>query len=439
VRATRAAALAVLAVLGCGGPRTRIVDAADRGDVADALARYDELARADGDDLELLARVALAVLEAATASDDAEVRGDAVRELATGGTLAEPALERIARGTGPSAMQALAALGRRGHADSLRMLRGLVEHADAEVRAAAVLALDPREDRSVLFALCAETSAVVRASATLRLGALGPDDAEALALLEERARVDPEPSVRAAAVRALGSYEAAAISGLRDRLSDPSASVRFVVLEALVRADREGARATIGSLLAMPPAMESIEAARILASTVGGPAEVPSDADREIALAYLRQALYAPDPNLRSQAGIALVGIPGRDDLLADLGAALGRETDADATLSLARAILRRDATASDARDRLRALAADPTGLVGVQAAIELASHDEPAGLDALRAAIGGIEGRLRRLAVHALARDARRPAETRPLLEDGDPRVRVAAAGGIVAAYAAR
>ena len=185
----------------------------------------------------------------------------------------------------------------------------------ADVRAASTLALDPHEDRAQLVALALETNEHVRAAASLRLGALGPDDEAARLLLEERARVDPDAGVRAAAVRALGSYGPAAIPGLRDRLSDPEPSVRMMAITSLVRADRVLARDTIAAMLATPPAMDSIEAARALATTVGRPDEAPSTEDRVTALAYLRQALAAPDPALRAQAAVALVGVPGRDDL----------------------------------------------------------------------------------------------------------------------------
>lgn len=437
-------ALSILASLSlvlpaCGGPRSRIAESIDHHELDVALSRYDELAAHDGDDLELLARIGLLLLEEASADVDRDVRREAVRELSAAGVPAQATLERVAEGTGPGATDALITLGRRGHGESLRLLRGMVEHEDAEVRAASVLSLEPVADRALIFALAIETSPVVRAAATLRLGALGPSDADALALLEDRARVDPEPNVRGAAVRALGSFEASAIPALRERLSDPASPVRLAALEALVRADRAIARASIGALLAMPPAVESIEAARILASAVGGPEERPTDEDRQTALAYLRQALLASDPQLRAQAGVALVGLPGRDDLLGELVAALARETDGTAVLALARAVLRRDESLEPARARLLALASADPGRVGLSAATELAALGDAAGIDHVRRHAAGTDPELRRAAVRALARDALRPFEVRAALGDADPRVRVAAAGGIVAAYAAR
>lgn len=438
-RPAAAVMLSCLVAAGCGGPRARIVEATERGDVEAALARYDELAAHDGGDLELLHVIALRLLSDAAASDDPDVRADAIRELSLAGVPALSTLERLSTAGGASATAALLALARRGHPGALRLLRGMVDDERPDVRAACTLALDPDADRTLLFALALEPSERVRAAATLRLGALGPSDVEARLLLEERARVDPDAGVRAAAVRALGSYASAAIASLRDRLSDPEPSVRLASIEALVRADRAGARNTIAAMLATPPAMESIEAARILASSVGLPDAPPSAEDRSSALAYLRQALLAPDPALRAQAAIALVGVPGRDDLAAPLEGALARETDESAAFSMARALLRRASAATSALERLRALATAEGGRLGLEAAVVLAEEGDETGIGVVRRVASDSAPERRRTAVRALAREARRPFEVRPALADSDLRVRVAAAGGIVAAYAAR
>ena len=76
---------------------------------------------------------------------------------------------------------------------------------------------------------------------------------------------------------------------------------------------------------------------------------------------------------------------------------------------------------------------------MGLQAAIVLCEEGDESGLMAVRRHVANPDVALRRSAVRALARSAMRPFEVRPLLDDDDARVRVAAAGGIVAAYAAR
>ena len=142
----------VAALTGCaGGPRGRIADSIDRGNVDEALTRYDDLAAHDGDDLELLAQIALRLLEDAASNEVLEVRDDAVRELAAAGTPALAALERIGTADGPSSVPALVALGRRGHPAALRLLRGLADDSRPDVRAASTLALDP-QDSSKLYA-----------------------------------------------------------------------------------------------------------------------------------------------------------------------------------------------------------------------------------------------------------------------------------------------
>ena len=105
----------------------------------------------------------------------------------------------------------------------------------------------------------------------------------------------------------------------------------------------------------------------------------------------------------------------------------------------MARALLRRAHAAGAALARLRALASAGLDRMGLEAAIVLAEEHDVGGLDTLRQHVAGSDAALRRSAVRALARSTMRPFEVRDRLEDDDARVRVAAAGGIVAAYAAR
>lgn len=269
----------------------------------------------------------------------------------------------------------------------------------------------------------------VRAASAERLGALGPDDGEALALLTELVRSDGNAPVRARAARALGSYDTAAFEPLRERLSDPEGSVRMSAIEALARADRERARGTLLDLLQAGVNADTLEAARVLASV---PTETAGASDRAAAMAHLLSGLSAPTPDLRAQAAVALVGTPGEDDALEPLRAALAREADGTAMLSLGRALLRRQEREPSALAALRQLVG-AAGMTAVQAAVELSEEDDVVGLETLRAmAHGGSEPSVRAVAIHALGR--RHPAELVALLHDEDVAVRLAAAGAITA-----
>jgi hypothetical protein len=74
----------------------------------------------------------------------------------------------------------------------------------------------------------------------------------------------------------------------------------------------------------------------------------------------------------------------------------------------------------------------------GLQAAIVLALRHDDAAADAIDRAMHTGDIPLRRTAARALARDAMRPGRAAAAFADGEPLVRIAAAGGILAARAA-
>lgn len=420
---------------GCGaGLRGRIADAAHAGDFAGAHASYDELRASDGDDEDLLAFVAEALLVSEARSSDAARRQAAVQQLALAGTRGREPLERLAADA-PADTDALVALARVGHRDARRLLRGLADSTDPSVRAASVLGMAVDDDRALLLAWCADPAREVRDAACGRLGELAPDT-EILETLAERARIDPESSVRATAVRALGRFGEPAVLSLRDRLSDAEPRVRAAALESLLRAAREEGRAAVASLLETPTSASTVEAARLLATTLdrGAP---PTDADRSSARTHLLGALGHPDAGLRGQAALALVSIAPDEDTTRTLRSLVESEPDVGVRLSLARALLPR---AEDvARAALRRLLAEDHGMTGAQAAVVLAGAGDDEGLARLRADLGTSDATIRRVVVRALARDALRPVEVRTALDDEDPLVRIQAAGGILAAAAVR
>jgi HEAT repeat protein len=433
----RASAALVLAfawtIGGCGSaPRAAVASAIERGRIEEALDAYDRFRDHDGADVALLAQVAALVLQTEALGEEPERRRAAIQELALAGTAGEPVLRRVVREGGAGRVLALEVLARRGDASARTELRGLADDEDPETRAAAILAMDRVEDRELLLEAVASPFARIRERACERLGAIAPDR-EARMALEHASRVDPDPSVRGAAVRALGAYGEPAVSTLRERLGDPTAGVRMAAVEALLRADRAQARVILGALLEMPTSAQGIEAARLLAAPTrdGTPGDLG-------ARAYLRQALFAGEASLRAQAGVALVSIPGSEEMVGPLREALERERDPGVRLSLARALLRQPGAQRDARAALRALMRGGTTMTALQAATVLAAERDADAIAVLAAFLSRPDPALRRVAARSLARDAMRPDDARLALRDDDPSVRIAAAGGILAASAA-
>ncbi|MFO0686469.1 MAG: HEAT repeat domain-containing protein [Sandaracinus sp.] len=430
----RIGSLVALVAAGCGGGmRLGVSSALDRRDVPGAIDAYERLRESDGDDVALLTRIASLLLEDAAASSDETSREAALTQLSLAGTVGRPVLERLAEG---GSVHALALLAQVGSGSAREALRGRVGDPDPAVRAAAVLGLSAEADRAQLITLATESSARVRAAACTRLAELAPDS-DARLVLEERARIDPDPSVRGAAVRALGDYGASAVALLRERLSDPIASVRMGAVAALLHADRDGARASLASLFEMPPSAQGIEAARLLATAVDRDAP-PTDADAERSRAFLVGALSATDGALRGQAAVALVTLPHSESLDRALTEALAREPDATVRLQIARALITSSGTEQGAHEALVALSTVDASMTALQASIELATRGDHDAALRIEQAMHGADIPLRRTAARALARDAMEPARVAPALEDPDASVRIAAAGGILAADAA-
>lgn len=426
--------MAILLFTACGGgPRGRVATAVEADDLEGAIAAYEDYRRSEGADADVLGRVAGLLLEREARSDDGERRRAAILQLSLAGTAGEPGLIRLAEaeGVGPSRLAALEVLARRGSESARLSLRALADHEDPAVLAAAILGMDPALDRDLLLEHLRAPSAEVRRAAAR---ALSPrDDADVLRALAEAARVDPDPAVRAAAVGSLALAGPAGVDALRERLGDPMSSVRLAAVGALVRADEAQARVALGALLEMAPSPAGIEAARVLAQLDDDGSPTGASAAR----AYLRGALEARDAGLRSQAGVALTGLPSTADAPIDaVRAALATETEPEVRLSFARALWRRDrATASRALEEL--LADD--GMPGVQAAALLAAEAHEAAVSKLdEVARGDGVSVLRRTAARALAREAMQPDRARRHLGDEDALVRIYAAGGILAAAAA-
>ena len=410
------------------GPRAAVVTSVDQRDLPAALAAYDRALASDGGDRALLARVAALLLELEAMETDPARRRAAVQALASAGEPGRASLSRLLDGPRPARLEAMIALARRGDSSARHYLRGLADSSDAEERSASVLGMDGIEDRALLLERLVAPEREARQVEADRL-VDGAPDADVGNALARVARVDPEPGVRAAACRSLGAFDELGVDVLRERLSDEAASVRLAAVEALTRASPARAREILGPLLAMPPSPQGIEAARLLST----PSEEGAALDAD-ALAFLRSALHAPDAGLRAQAGVALVGLRDATPFRDDLSAALARAVDATAKLSLARALLRVGSD-GDARRALTEPLSHGDGMSAVQAAVALAELGDDDAKTALTAFLVREDAAVRRVAARGLAREANRPEALRPALDDADASVRIAAAGGILAA----
>lgn len=422
----------VLLLASCAsGPRGRVASAVDEGDVDAALEAYEEFRRTEGGDADLLARVAALILIEEVASESDERRAAALSQLGLAGTRGEPILTRLAAapGVGPARLGALSLLARRGQEEAKLALRSLADSEDPAVLAAATLGMDPELDRALLLELAGSEHTDLRRAAVRAL-APAVSDEDVREALVTMARVDAEAGVRAAAIRALGHAGPTVLDALRERLGDPHSSVRFAAVAALVHADQAAAIVALLPLFEAPPSPAGIEAARLLAQLDGAD-------ESAAARGFLRRALGAEDAALRTQAGVALAGLPVATEAPIDaVVEALENEQVPAVRLSFARALLRRNRPSAQAA--LEALL-DDEGMPGVQAAALLAREGHERAREVLVATLAsGRESLVRRIAARSLARDAMRPDAVRSSLRDEDRLVRIYAAGGILAAAAA-
>lgn len=426
------AAVVLIASGGCGGPRRGVDDALTARDLGGALDAYDRFRDTEGADGSLLADVAGLLLELEALSDDDARRDAALTQLRLAGNAGLPTLWRLGHSEGVTLVRAraLGALFARRDSEARAYLYALLDADDPAIVAEAIPTLEGDEEPRILTFL-QHASPDVRRAAALRLGARR-DSVPALDALGSLARVDPDARVREAAVRSLGSFGAAALPSLRERLGDPDSSVRQSVVRALVQADREAAVPIVAPLLGLPPSPASIEAARVLAH-VGR--DATADETTETALQWLVAVLGSEEPTLRSTAAIALVSVSPSGATLDALRAALARESDRGVRLGLARAL--RASDTDDTRPAHEALVGllDGDDMPAVQAAALLSEDREAAGIAKLEATLSSDDALLRGVAARALARGAHLPDAVLPALRDPEPLVRIQAAGGVLAA----
>jgi HEAT repeat protein len=420
-----------------------------------ALDAYDRRHARGPGDAEALARIAALLLEEEADSDDRTSAAAALAQLTLAGTAGRRSLLYLADRARLSAQRAraLLTLARTGDLEARARLRFYLADADVDARAAAHAALRFPADATLLTEGLGAPAASVRVATCEGIAAGSALPAHLRLRLVELARVDPSPQVRAAATRALGLGGPEAVPALRERLSDADAAVRAAAVTALVRAHRRAAVAALGPLLAGPPTPTAIEAARALAAPPTprraddeddperDPEADPSpdDRGREAAVAardaraFLLAALGSTDPSVRTAAALAIAGLPDEPSLAEGLGRALG-DADERVRLYAASALLRHERLGPRARRVLGALVASH-GPHRVQAAVALAEVGSRRARRVLADALSAPDPLTRRVAARGLAREGRSPHRARVALRDVDASVRIAAAGGILAA----
>ncbi len=173
------------------------------------------------------------------------------------------------------------------------------------------------------------------------------EDPGLLQPLLDRAALDGDPALRAAAVRALratGSVEAmAALGGGVDYallVQDPVPEVRAAVADNLIAENRDvyggrDARLTAAAVEVATAATDGQVAARVLA-------EIPLDTATPDAVAAVTAALAADDPARRAGAALALGSAPPGDGATARaLVARYHRDDDATVRAAILRALAR--------------------------------------------------------------------------------------------------
>lgn len=402
-----------------------------QGDLQSALTRYEELRMMQGPDIEALGKVAGLLLEQEALYPGSR-RNAALGQLRSSGSASAPALERLAQRDKSRAAQAraLEILALRGDSDARAKLKSFLTDKDPEAVAAALSSLDPQDDQAQLVKALSSQHGLVRAAAAQRLGGTEAHPRVRAALVDV-ARLDPLYTVRSAALKSLVHYGSSAKEAFRSGLRDSNASVRLVAIAASAHANDQELTALLTGHLAQQPSTESIEVARALAVHAAGKAQ--SDAKE-----YLLNALTSQDRQVRHQAAVALQTVATQAKDHARMAQAMDRESETDIKVALATMLVNESQYAPKAKAVLtRVIETD--SVASVHAAAYLAKDEaNPQAATALERMMQSGSVEVRAAAARALAREANQPDAARTALKAPHPRVRIEAAGGILAALSA-
>lgn len=314
----------------------------------------------------------------------------------------------------------LSVLAARGDFDAITQLRDSVSD-DPVAYACRLAVITPTDHLDDLRAALLHSSDRVRTAALRRLRD-GTLTAELRLAVTERARLDPAPSVRAAALETLAAEGAVSIDTLEARLADADPGPRAAAMRELARLDCAHAHARLARWLSDVPSHDGLAAVNALAGC--GDAIIGQTTD------HIRRALASSDIALRSQAATTADRLAWRT--LPDwIATALSRDPVRSVRLALALAV--RPTQPGPARVTLRELAAAPLSVVAVQAATVLASDGDAHATKVLRGAAVHPDAKLRRLALVALSRIPRHVVTVADGLDDAAIEVRLAAAGAVL------
>lgn len=411
-----------LSACGAGAAQTRVVSAVQHAQYAAALSTY----REQGHDRALLRAMARAILENDAKLTDPQRQHAAFSELVLLGTRAKPMLEELCESERSNAIRAraLAQLWALGDGAARAQLRAMALADDAAIADFAYPALDAQADAALLRAALTAPRTARRLAALRALSHVDGGVLTTLDELAEIARVDPEASVRAAALLALERYGAAAQFAFERALRDEAdASVRVVAIEVFARALPESAASQLDQQLGAATSEQSLAAAVAL---------LRMQPPREVARARdaLKRGLDSLDSALRARAALLVRNLPQAQRDLEALRARLKVESDEEVKLEMALTLGAGDPVARAALQTL----AQSASLPAVQAAFELAKLGDSAA-EARLLTLRDSPSRLTRITIaRLLGRGLRDPEAIAGLLADNDPDVRAAAAGAVLA-----
>jgi HEAT repeat protein len=386
----------------------------DAAGVAKAYAGYRAQLAGD-DDKELLRDLAIATLGQALASPSVKLKIAAIEavEAAELQPLAEQVAQRMTDDDDRvAAAAAIAVL--RGYPQAPQVAGDMLRSEDAEARRIAVEGIGKKVGKLAVADLekaGTDPDARVRRAAIRWLGQLKDDGA--VELLTRHMR-DPDEAVRAAAASALARIGTANLEQLgKQALADRALAVRLAGIELLIAAHRPD------GLAALADDRDPIVAAEAAIARGGG----------EPATKALERAATSDEWTVRAGAANLAVRALGKPAALA-----LARRLSTDRELAVRLAAAR---VLAHAGDRAAAVAIFVTALaapdLALQAAIDLADHNDDRGTQALEAAVRNPEhGPLERAAAAAAHRTAHRitPGLVAALADDsGVVRVEAAAA----------
>jgi HEAT repeat protein len=418
------ALLVASALAACSGAASPLRMQVQRGDTRGALQSWRDNARERGSSSpDLLANVALAVLEREAASSDPRVRNAAFTTLRSLGSRGRDVLALLVDRPGIVGDRAASVIyeldGREGSPPA-RLLEA-ARSTDPERRIAGLSADEGRNDVLALVGALESQSVELRRAAAQRLGRRR-DEPAVVERLSQCVREDPEDTVRAACVGALGNVGPTGFDAIVPAREDRATFVRLMAISALVSANKDRARTLMAALLREPPSALSIEFARALSAR-----------GDEGATAYILDALAGADPSLRAQAAVAASGLGERFEprLLPFL-----EDGDVEVRLRVAGALGRSGRRRAEAVAALRPLAASVDAMLAIRALLVLSELDDAAAAAPVRRALTSGAASVRRLAVLAWSHLAGGSGEVDPLAEllaDADATIRVLAAGEIV------